>query len=80
MQLLQQKHYAAYSFKKPDAVLKQINQYGSDFCNLFNQTPLIVAAWTGNVDENEFTAFQIALSLADLDEKYATKKLALIYD
>ena len=56
----------------------------------------MVAAWIGNigvinvlskqgvdtekVDENGFTAFQIALSQADLDEKYATEKLALIYD
>ena len=39
MQLLKQKHYSAFGFKKPDAVLKQINQYGTDFRNLFNQTP-----------------------------------------
>ena len=96
LQLLQQKHYAAYSFKKPDAVLKQVNQYGPDFRNIFNQTPLMVAAWTGNVavikalfeqgadtekvDENGFTAFQIALSQADRNKSYATKKLALIYE
>lgn len=95
LHLLQQKHYAAYSFKKPDAALKQINDYGPDFRNLFNQTPLMVAAWTGNVsvikalfdqgadpekiDDNGLTAFQIALSLADRDEKYASKKLPEIY-
>lgn len=95
LQLLQQKHYAAYSFKKPDAVLKQVNQFGPDFRNLFNQTPLMVAAWTGNVevikalfeqgadpekvDENGLTAFQIALSQADRDENYARKRLAEIY-
>ncbi len=96
LQLLQQKHYAAYNFKKPDAVLKQVNQFGTDFRNIFNQTPLMVAAWTGNVavvnalfeqgvdtekvDENGFTAFQIALSQADRNKSYATKKLALIYE
>ena len=92
MQLLQQKHYATYSFKKPDAVIKQVNLYGPDFRNVFNQTPLMVAAWTGNVavikalfelgadtekiDENGFTALQIALSLASRNENYARKKLA----
>jgi hypothetical protein len=50
LQLLQQKHYIAYSFKKPDAVLKQVDQYGPDFRNIFNQTPLMVAAWTGNIE------------------------------
>ncbi len=95
LQLLQQKHYAAYSFKKPDAALKQVNEFGPDFRNIFNQTPLMVASWTGNVavikalflqgaetekvDDNGFTAFQIALSLADRDKSYATKKLVEIY-
>ncbi len=96
LQLLQQKHYAIYNFKKPDAVLKQTSLYGPDFRNLFNQTPLMVAAWTGNaavieslieqgadtekVDENGLTAFQIALSQAGRDANYARKKLAAIYD
>ena len=96
LQILQQKHYAAYSFKKPDAALKQVNQYGPDFRNVFNQTPLMVAAWTGHVDvikglfeqgadtekvdENGLTAYQIALSQADRDEKFARKKLGDIYD
>ena len=95
LQILQQKHYAAYSFKKPDAVIKQVNQYGPDFRNIFNQTPFMVAAWTGNVevikalfeqgadtekvDENGFTALQIALSQASREENYARKKLAETY-
>ncbi|GFO71849.1 hypothetical protein BJAS_P1624 [Bathymodiolus japonicus methanotrophic gill symbiont] len=95
LQLLQQKHYAAYNFKKPDAAIKQVNQYGPDFRNLFNQTPLMVAAWVSNVgvikalfeqgadtekvDENGFTALQIALSQASGDENYARKKLADTY-
>ncbi|MGR8981439.1 MAG: ankyrin repeat domain-containing protein [Gammaproteobacteria bacterium] len=96
LQILEQKHYGAYQFKKPDAVLKQINQYGPDFRNLFNQTPLMVAAWTGNtevvkalidqgadteqVDSNGLTAFQIALAQADRNDSYAKKKLAGIYE
>jgi hypothetical protein len=96
LQLLQQKHYIAYSFKKPDAVLKQVDQYGPDFRNLFNQTPLMVAAWIGNtevikalfelgadtekVDGNGLTAFQIALAQTDRSETYTKKKLADIYE
>ncbi|MDD5273571.1 MAG: ankyrin repeat domain-containing protein [Methylovulum sp.] len=95
LQMLQQKHYIAYSFKKPDAVLKQVDQYGADFRNLFNQTPLMVAAWMGNsevvkalfalgadtekVDGNGLTALQIALAQADQSDAYARKKLADIY-
>ncbi len=96
LQLLQQKHYIAYNFKKPDAVLKQVDEYGSDFRNIFNQTPLMVATSLGNidiikalfalgadtekVDDNGLTAFQLALSQADLNENYAKKKLAFIYE
>lgn len=96
LKLLQDKHYAAYNFKKPDAALKQINLYGPDFRNLFNQTPLMVAAWTANVEvikalleqgadtekanENGLNAFQIALSIAGRDESYARKRLIEIYD
>nr|WP_281721563.1 ankyrin repeat domain-containing protein [Nitrosomonas nitrosa] len=96
LQLLQQKHYSAYSFKKPDAVLKQVDQYGPDFRNIFNQTPLMVAAWMGNtevikalvelgantekVDSNGLTAFQIALAQTAHSESYAKKKLADIYE
>jgi hypothetical protein len=96
LQLLQQKHYLAYSFKKPDAVIKQVDQYGPDFRNIFNQTPLMVASWLGNadiikelfdlgadtekVDSNGLTAFQIALAQTDRSETYAKKKLADIYE
>ncbi|MFI3187220.1 MAG: ankyrin repeat domain-containing protein [Methylococcaceae bacterium] len=95
LQLLQQKHYSAYSFKKPDAVLKQVDQYGADFRNIFNQTPLMVATWMGNtevikalfelgadtekVDNNGLTALQIALAQTDRSESYAKKKLNDIY-
>jgi hypothetical protein len=96
LQMLQQKHYSAYSFKKPDAVLRQIDQYGPDFRNIFNQTPLMVAAWIGNtevikalvdlgadtekVDGNGLTAFQIALAQTARSESYAKKKLSDIYE
>lgn len=95
LQMLPQKHYSAYSFKKPDAVLKLVDQYGAEFRNVFNQTPLMVAAWMGNaevikalraigadtdkVDSNGLTAFQIALAQSDRDEAYAKKKLNELY-
>jgi hypothetical protein len=75
--------------------LKQVDQYGADFRNIFNQTPLMVAAWMGNaevikaleelgadtekVDSNGLTAFQIALAQSDRSEAYAKKKLAELY-
>ena len=96
MQLLQQKHYIGYTFKKPDAVIKQTDLYGVDFRNVFNQTPLMVSAWMANtevinhlveqgadtekVDENGLTAFQIALSKSSADKQYAQKKLFDVYE
>jgi hypothetical protein len=95
LEMLQQKHYLPYTFKKPDAVVKQIHQYGPNFRNMFNQTPLMVAAWTGNAavidtlhelgadtdltDSNGMSALQIALAQASRDSAYAAKKLADIY-
>lgn len=93
--MLQQNHYSAYDFRKPDAVMRLVNDYGPDFRNVFNQTPLMVAAWMGNVDvikalfeqgadtekvdSNGLTALQIALVRSDQSEAYAKKKLSEIY-
>jgi hypothetical protein len=94
--LLKQKHYVPYMFKKTDLILNQIDLYGIEFKNVFNQTPLIAATWIGNVDivkmlcemgadknahdANGLTAFQVALMQASRDEKYAKKVLPFIYD
>ena len=96
IELLTQKHYQEYTFKKPDQILKKIAQYGLEFRNPFNHTPLMAAAWIGNVDiintlcelgadktavdAHGLTAFQIALSQATRNEVYAKKKLPYIYD
>lgn len=40
----------SYNVKKPDLVLKLVEKYGIEFRNPFNQTPLIAAAWIGNVE------------------------------
>ncbi|WP_028487934.1 UvrD-helicase domain-containing protein [Thiothrix lacustris] len=92
---LQQKYYLPYQAKNPVALRNQLNKFGVDFRNPFNQTPLMVAAWLGNsalvqelterdantalVDNNGFTAFQIALQQASKDEKYARQHLGSIY-
>ena len=92
---LNKKHYMAYELKHPGAVLRQCDQYGTDFRNPFNQTPLMIASRLGNaglVDElvergadteavhnAGFNAFRIALEQACNDDKYAAKKLAPIY-
>lgn len=96
IELLTQKHYQEYTFKKPDQILKKIAQYGLEFRNPFNHTPLMAAAWIGNVDiintlcelgadktavdTHGLTAFQIALSQATRNDVYAKKKLPYIYD
>lgn len=92
---LQQKYYLPYQAKNPVALRNQINRFGVDFRNPFNQTPLMVAAWLGNAAlvaeltgrgaETEFvnnyglTAFQIALQQGGKDAKYARQYLADIY-
>jgi len=76
-------------------VLRQTDQYGIDFRNLFNQTPLMIASRLGNValigelrerganteliNNAGFNAFLIALEQALDDPKYSGNKLAAIY-
>ncbi len=95
LQLLNKKHYMPYELKHPGAVLRQTDQYGTDFRNLFNQTPLMVASRIGNeplikelrergantelINNAGFNAFQIALEQALGDPKYSSKKLAAVY-
>jgi len=95
LQLLTRKHYVSYEFKNPNAVLRQVDQYGVDFRNLFNQTPLMVAARVGNerlmqelieqgadtglVNNAGFNALQIALEQALGNRKYSSGKLAAVY-
>lgn len=95
IKLLNQKYFLAYESKNSNTVIKQIDQYGVDFRDIFNQTPLMVATRFGNelllekilalepnsslVNNLGLNAFQIALELAHLDPKYMAKKLPLIY-
>lgn len=96
LETLKKKHFLPYILKKTDSILKQVDQYGLEFRNTFNQTPLMAASWIGNaeiikllcemgadrdaVDSHGLTAFQIALSQAIRNETYAKKNLSKIYD
>jgi hypothetical protein len=93
---LNQKYFLPYDLKKPDAMLRQVDQYGVDFRNPFNQTPLMIAARLGNDDQVArlvemgadtslinnvgFNAFQIVLEQACIDANYAARKLAGVYE
>jgi hypothetical protein len=93
---LNQKYFLPYELKKPDAMLRQVRQYGVDFRNPFNQTPLMIAARLGNEDQVSrlvdmgadtslannagFNAFHIALEQACILPNYAAKKLAGVYE
>lgn len=93
---LNQKYFMPYELKNPTAMQRQIDQYGVDFRNPFNQTPLMIAARLGNEEQVEliasmgadtslinnagFNAFQIVLEQACVDPHYASHKLAGVYE
>lgn len=80
LKALNRNHYMLYELKNPGGVLRQTDQYGVDFRNSFNQTPLMIASRSGNealvrelmqrgadsalVNNTGFNAFQIALEQA----------------
>ena len=92
---LNQKYYMVYGVKHTTGIMRQVNQYGVDFRNEFNQTPLMIASRLGNaaavdelmdaganpdlVNNAGFNPFQIALEQACKDPDYARKQLAAIY-
>ncbi|MFB6260986.1 MAG: AAA family ATPase, partial [Thiohalorhabdaceae bacterium] len=45
---LNQQRFLSYTFRKPDAVLKEVDRYGVDFRDRFNLTPLMIGARLGN--------------------------------
>ncbi len=94
--LLQEEYMQDYVYKNTEIMLKSINNYGVEFRNIFNLTPLMCAAYLGSkahvekltalgasveaVDNNNRNAFMIALSKGLANEKYCQHKLANIYD
>jgi hypothetical protein len=95
LKMLTQKHFMLYTSKNTATAKNQIEQYGVDFRNPFNQTLLMVAAHVGNVnlaqmlvdaganidllDNINRNALQIALQQAFRDKKYAENKIASFY-
>lgn len=93
---LTQKHFFAYDVRKPDLMLREVDKFGVDFRNAFNQTPLMVAAWLGNAPHVELlvemgadtglvnnaglNAFQIALEQACANPDFAAGKLEPVYE
>lgn len=93
--ILNQKYYTVYGAKHTHGIIRLINQYGVDFYNVFNQTPLMIASRLANhqaitdlmeaganpnlVNNAGFNAYQIALEQACIDEKYCRNKLESIY-
>lgn len=94
--LLNQKYFFPYLVRKPDLLMREVERYGVDHRNLFNQSPLMVAARLGNtehverllalgadpalVDNAGLNAFQVALDQACRDEQFAASKLGALVE
>jgi hypothetical protein len=95
MKLLSQKYFMPYQAKTSVAAISYVNKYGVNYRNPFNQTPLMVAVWLGNialikvlaehepdpelVDNNQRNALQISLTQATKSKTYAQQALSTIY-
>ncbi len=93
--LLMQKYFMPYQAKTPNVVLNQVRKFGVDYRNPFNQTPLMVSVWLGNIalvealterepdtelmDNNQRNALQISLAQAAKDKRYAQQVLNTLY-
>lgn len=93
---LTQKYFFAYDVRKTDLMQREVDQYGVDFRNVFNQTPLMIAARLGAeqhaaglvalgadtslINNAGLNAFQIALEQACVDPAFARGKLATMYE
>jgi hypothetical protein len=92
---LNQKYFLPYELKNITAIVRQVEQYGVDFRNPFNQTPLMISARLGNeplmahlleigadsekINNVGLNSFQIALEQACQNKTYAAKKLSGVY-
>ncbi len=92
---LVKRHRAPYQSGNPKEVMRQVDQYGPDFRNPFGHTPLMLAAFAGNVgllegllargadveltDNHGRLAFHHALLRALTDEQYARGPFERVY-
>ncbi len=95
VQHLNQQRFLSYTFRKPDAVLKEVDRYGVDFRDRFNLTPVMIAARLGNEPavealsergtdiearaNNGFQPVQFALEQAVFGAKGAREGIEAIY-
>ena len=95
MGLLERTYFMGYSGSNYTLILREVDKYGVDFRNHFNQTPLMIASYFGNynlvkallergsnlrlTDNYEHNAWQIALRQAFTNPNFARKKLPPIY-
>jgi len=95
VKLLNRKHFANYEFKHGAGVMRLVDQYGANFRDIYNQTPLMNAARMGNtelvnrlldagadtdsVNSAGLNAFRIVLEQASRDARYAARKLPELY-
>ncbi len=92
---LARKHFAAFEGRHFKDVLRNTEQYGVDYRNAMNQTPLMIAARVGNValveallergadpaltDGHACSAYHLALRRAYLDEAFARGAFAALH-
>ena len=93
--VIERKYFLFYGSQNISTVVRDVNTYGVDFRNQFNQTPLMIASSRGNVSLVQYlvenganpsivdnvgrTALQSVLCQAYSDNKYAQTRLAALY-
>lgn len=93
--LMEDEYFREYLYRNNDLMHQNIKNFGIEFRNQFNLTPLMCAAYAGNdakakslielgssveeVDNNKRTPLMLALSKAERDIGYAQHKLSSIY-
>ena len=91
LDLIRDKYFMFYSSSNTIGVRREIDAYGINFRNVFNLTPLMVAAYLGNSlltkeltqlgadktmrDNLGRTAYQIALNQCSSSKRFSTKKM-----
>ncbi|TAL61667.1 MAG: hypothetical protein EPN85_04210 [Bacteroidetes bacterium] len=92
---LLRRNFVNYVVDNPKTIMPLINKYGVDFRNEFNQTPLMIASWTGGINitnyllalgaKTELTdnfgknALQTALLQTYMSQDYVKNKIGKIY-
>ena len=95
MKIIRDKYFFEYSHRSYDRVMSLTREYGLDFRNQFNQTPLMIAVKMGNldvvrklieqgaktneIDNNGLTALQLLAAALFLHQKKTNEESGQIY-